>query len=114
MSPARIILGIALFAIATAILYVWGMKKSMTQAADLEHILMNKSAINVVKYLKKHDSISQKEMLPLLQGVKAGVFWSKKRAVIQNPKTFVPKLICFMTEQQLIEEVGKQHYRLKK
>lgn len=114
MSPSHIILGIISFAFVTAILYVWGMKKSMTQAEDLERILLNKSATNVVKYLKKHESISQKEIISLMQGVKAGMFWSRKRAVIQDPKSFAPKLVRFMTEQQLIEEIGRQRYKLKK
>lgn len=114
MSPFLILLGMVLFAIATAILYVWGLKKNMTQAADLERILLNKSAVNVVKYLKKYQSISQKEMTSLVQGVKAGMFWSKKRAVIQDPQTFIPQLIQFMLEQQLIVETEKRHYQLKK
>ena len=36
MTAGQMILGILLFAAATAILYVWGLRKSMTQAADLE------------------------------------------------------------------------------
>ena len=51
MSFGQIVLGILLFAVATAVLYVWGLKKSMTQEADLERILLNKCAGTVVKYL---------------------------------------------------------------
>ena len=40
MSTGQIILGIALFAAATAILYVWGLKKSMSQQEDLERSLI--------------------------------------------------------------------------
>ena len=89
---------------ATAVLYVWGLKKSMTQEADLERILLNKCAGTVVKYLRKHGSITQKEMPSLIQGVRAGMFWSKNRIRVQEPAAFVPKLIRYMLEQQLLEE----------
>lgn len=113
MKPGQIILGILLFALVTAILYIWGMKKSLTQESDLEQILLSKCAGNVVKYLHRHDSVSQEEILPLIQGVKAGMFWSKKRINVQNPTIFVPKLIHYMIEQQLLEETGGLRYQLK-
>lgn len=113
MSFGQIVLGILLFALATAVLYVWGLKKSMTQGADLERILLSKCAGNVVKYLHKHGSISQKEIAPLIQGVRAGMFWSKNRLSVQDPAAFVPKLIRYMLEQQLLEEIGGLRYQLK-
>ena len=42
MNTWETILGILVFAVVTAILYVWGLKKSYTQGADLERILLNK------------------------------------------------------------------------
>lgn len=114
MSAGRIVLGVILFALVTAVLYVWGLKKSMTQTADLERILRNKSAGKVVKYLRKHGSISQQEMIPLIEGVKAGMFWSRRRAAVQDARAFAPKLIRYMVEQQLVEEIGGLRYRLRK
>lgn len=55
----------------------------MTQEADLERILLNKCAGTVVKYLRKHGSITQKEMPSLIQGVRDGMFWSKNRIRVQ-------------------------------
>lgn len=114
MSTQRILLGIALFALVTAVLYVWGLKKSLTQKSSFEHILLSKSAANVIQYLRKRTTITQSEMLPLVKGVKAGMFWSRKRAMVHNPKEFVPKLIRYMIEQQLIEDIGGLRYQLKK
>ena len=62
MSTPQIILGILAFALVTAVLYTWGLHKSMTQQADLERILLSKSTRKVVNYLKKHESISLEEM----------------------------------------------------
>lgn len=64
MSFGQIVLGILLFALATAVLYVWGLKKSMTQEADLERILLNKCAGTVVKYLRKHGSSPKRRCRP--------------------------------------------------
>lgn len=91
MSFGQIVLGILLFALATAVLYVWGLRKSMTQEADLERILLNKCAGTVVKYLRKHGSITQKELPALIQGVKAGMFWSKNRIRVQDPGRLCPQ-----------------------
>ena len=114
MSFGQIVLGILLFALATAVLYVWGLRKSMTQEADLERILLNKCAGTVVKYLRKHGSITQKELPALIQGVKAGMLWSKNRIRVQDPAAFAPKLIRYMLEQQLLEDAGGLRYRLRK
>ena len=39
MSTGQIILGIALFAVAAAILYAWGLKKSIDQVRDIGPLL---------------------------------------------------------------------------
>lgn len=114
MSTGYIILGIVLFAIATAILYVWGLRKSMSQGDDLTRILLNRCGNKVVKYLRKHDTITEKQMIQEIRGITAGEFWSKKRLMVQHPEKFVHQVIDFLLEQQYIEAVGKQEYRLKK
>ena len=48
MNTLETILGILAFAVVIAVLYVWGLKKSYTQSADLERILLSKSAGKVV------------------------------------------------------------------
>ena len=110
MSTPQIILGILAFALITAVLYVWGLHKSMTQQQDLERILLNKSAQKVISYLKKHESISLGEIARLCQGVKAGQFWSRQKAAVQNTKAFAPKLAQYMTEQLLIQKLPNGRY----
>lgn len=113
MSTPQIILGILAFALVTAVLYAWGLHKSMTQQEDLERILLNKSAQKVASYLKKHESISLDEMTRLCQGVKAGQFWSRQKAAVQNPKAFAPKLAQYMTEQLLIQKLPNGRFSRK-
>lgn len=113
MNWLQIALGIAAFALITAILYVWGLHKSMTQQMDLERILLNKGAQKVVHYLKRHDSISLDEMTQLCQNIKAGQFWSRQRAAVQNPQSFAPRLAQYMQEQRLISELPDGRFSLK-
>lgn len=113
MSTGQIIIGIVLFAIASAILYVWGLRKSMTQAADLEHILLSKSAARVMQYLRQHLTISQKEIARQIKNVKAGLFWSRKQVQVQDATVFAKKLTQYMLEQQLLEPAGNACYKRK-
>ena len=113
MSTPQIILGILAFALVTAVLYVWGLRKSMTQREDLERILLNKSAQKVVHYLKKHESITLSEMGGLCKDVKAGQFWSRHKAAVQNPREFAQKLAQYMTEQLLIRELPGGRFALR-
>ena len=112
MSTGQILLGIAAFAVVTAVLYVWGLRKSVTQSADLERILLSKSARKVVHYLKSHEQISLPEMAAQCAGVKAGLFWSRRRVAVQDPAAFAPRLARYMVEQQLLEELPGGRYRL--
>lgn len=114
MNPWQTILGIPVFAVVIAVLYVWGLKKSYTQSADLERILFHKCAGKVVNYLKKNREITLSQMARLCTGIKAGQFWSRQRAVIQNPKAFAPQLAQYLVEQRLLEELPGGRYRLRK
>lgn len=114
MSKGTIIVGILLFATVTAILYVWGLRKSMLQGEDLTRILLNRCGNKVVKYLKKHETMTEAEMARAIKGVTASEFWSKKRLMVQNPEKFVHEVIFFLLDQQYIEAVSKKEYRLKK
>ena len=106
MDKLKIVVGIILFALVTAILYVWGLRKSMGQREDLDHILLNRCGNKVVKYLKKNGTITEKEAAAQIDGVTAGEFWSRKRLVVQQPQKFVKQVLAFLVEQQYIESVG--------
>lgn len=114
MSKGQILLGILLFALATAILYVWGLHKSMGQSADLTRILLNRCGNKVVGFLKKHDTVTEAEIAQLISGVTAGEFWSRKHLVVQEPKQFAGQVINFLLDQQYIETAGSKNFRLKK
>ncbi|MBS7223987.1 MAG: hypothetical protein KH050_01415 [Clostridiaceae bacterium] len=114
MSKGHIILGIALFAVVTAILYIWGLRKSMYQQQDLTRVLYNRCGNKVIQYLKKHETVSEEEISHLIDGVTASEFWSRKRLTVQEPRKFAGQVITFLLDQQYIEPAGRKTYRLKK
>ena len=113
MSTGKILLGILLFALVTAVLYVWGLRKSMGQSADLTRILLSRCGNKVVSYLKKHGTVTDAEIVRLIDGVTAGEFWSRKRLTVQEPEKFVGQVVGFLLDQQYIESAGGKTYRLK-
>ena len=66
MSTLQMILGILAFALATAVLYVWGLHKSITQRSDLEYILLSsdvgeettEDVIDTLRENMRKDSVS--------------------------------------------------------
>lgn len=113
MTVAQKIIGIFLFAIVTAILYLWGLKKSATQAQDLERILLSKCAHKIMRSMKQKPLIDQKGIAEQVAGMKAGLFWSRQRIQVNNPQEFSKKVIAYMLEQQMLEDAGGLRYRRK-
>lgn len=115
MRPLIVIFGILLFAAVTAVLYVWGMRKSYYQRETLTKMLLSKSSEKVMHYLKTHDVITEPEMRKLVEGTKAAEFYSRRRAVVQADQAFTAQLIKAMLHDGLIEPAkkGQQVYQKK-
>ena len=107
--------GILLFAAATAILVVWGMRKSYFQRENLSRMLFSKAADKVMRYLKTHDTISASQMRKVVDGTEVSEAFSKNRAVVRGDKEFTARLIELMQNDGMIEpiEPGKPVYRKK-
>jgi hypothetical protein len=112
MSKWQIAVGILLFAAVTMLLYLWGMRKTLSRGRDLSRMLTGKCANKVLKYLKKNETISSSEMEKLVSDVTAGEVWSRRRAKVQEPKTFTVGLIQWMLTQHYIESAPAGRYRL--
>ena len=67
MTTGQTIAGVLLFAAVTAVLYVWGLKKSLGQQEDLTRALLSVCGSRVLKYLKKHDLKQKEFILGLIQ-----------------------------------------------
>ena len=114
MTTGQIILGIALFAVAGAIVYAWGRKKTIDQQEDVERSLMSACGSRVMKYLKQHDTVSKAEVARLIEGMTVGPFWSRRKVKVQDGKLVAGQVIDFLLDQQYIEKAGGGNYRRKK
>ena len=114
MSTGQIILGIALFAVAAAILYAWGLKKSIDQQEDLERSLMSACGSRVVKHLKKHGAVTKADVARLIDGITVGPFWARHKVRVQDGNQVAGQVIAFLLDQQYIETIDGGSYRLKK
>ncbi len=108
----QIVLGILGFALVTAILYVWGLKKSVGQGQNLQRRLISKCGNRVVKYLKKNKTVGRRDVVAMVSGVKVGSVWSKQKFCVTDAEAFADALLGFLCEQQYIEKVGKANYQL--
>lgn len=97
-----IIVGIILFAVATAILYIIGMKKKMNEDKRLFDMLLNNGAYRVVKYLKTHESITLKGIGYVIKDISAKEFGSSKKAVIKDGRAFQDSLLDYMLKEGYI------------
>lgn len=114
MSTGQIIIGVLMFAVVTAVLYAWGLGKSMDQKSDLARNLLSACGSKVVRYLKKNDTITVKEVARQIEGVSVGQFWSRNKLKVQDAEKFSKQVIEFLLDQQYIENAGGGSYRLKK
>ena len=114
MTTGQVILGVLMFAVVTAVLYAWGLSKSLGQRADLTRNLLSACGSRVVKYLKKHDTITDAGVAEQIEGVTVGQFWSRSKLKVQDGKKVAGQVVDFLLEQQYIERAGKGAYRLKK
>ena len=57
MEISTVVIGIILFAIATMIIYGWGLVKQKNQSSDLMNMLFSKGNSKVKKYLKKNKGV---------------------------------------------------------
>ena len=113
MSPWQIVVGILLFALASAVLYAWGLAKAADQEDTLHRNLMHACGSRVLKQLKKQETITEREISRLIEGTSVGQFWSKHKMKVQDGKTVAPQVIAFLLDQQYIESAGRNTYRRK-
>ena len=115
MKVLIMVLGILLFAFATAVLVVWGMRRAYFQRERLTGMLLSKSADRVMNHLKTNETITEPQMRKLVEGVQATEFLSRQRATAQADQAFTMRLIEAMLHDGLIEpaQEGKKIYRKK-
>lgn len=113
MTTFQIIIGVLCVAVITAVLYVWGLRKSENQREDLNRRLLSACGSRVVKVLKKQSTITEAEVAQLIEGITVGPAWSRNRVKVEKGQQFAPQVIGFLLDQLYIEKAGTNSYKLK-
>lgn len=95
---------VLLFALATALIYGWGLWRARNQARDLESMLSAKGIGRIRRALKKNGPMTRKELESVIQGLTASQPFSRSRVGVTDPKKFLDSLLPYMLKQKLIEE----------
>ena len=111
MSTLTKIAGILMFAVITAFLYGWGIKKSVTTNEELLNILYLKGEEKILKFLRKNEKISVSDGEKLLTNLKASLVYSKNRAVVKDKKAFAETLLKRMTDKEILEKRDKYYIK---
>ena len=100
----KYIIYILMFAAATVIVFSWGIIKEQNKSRDLMNQLYKKDENNVVKAFKRKDVLSRKDIENEVKSVKASLFYSRDKMVVQNPRSFTKSLINTMINNNVIEK----------
>ena len=100
------------FAVLAAMLFIWGLKKEEDPNMAVERRLLNAAGSKVEKYLRKNETISFGEIETMVKGIHVKRPWSRQVLQVQNTRIFTKSLVKFLLEQQIIEVVGKEVYKL--
>ena len=100
----KYIVYILMFAVATVIVFSWGIIKEQNKSKDLMSQLYKKAENNVLKAFKQKDVLSRKDIENEVKNVKASLFYSRDKMVVQNPRSFTKSLINTMINNNVIEK----------
>ena len=108
---------VLLFALATAILYTWGLWRSMRQKQDLSNMLSAKGISAIKKALKKNGPLTKKELVPFVKGLTARQPFSREQIGVTEPDKFLDSILPYMIRQKMIREEKRDNkavYQLRK
>lgn len=107
---------VLLFALATMIIYAWGLWRSMRQSQDLSNMLSAKGISRVKKALRKSGGLTAAELEACVKGLTAKQPFSRQQIAVTEPKQFLESILPYMVRQKMIteeKENGRTVYRLR-
>ena len=113
MKTSTIILGIIFFALATMIIYGWGIIRQSRQTGNLMGLLFSKGQSRVRKYLKKNGAVTIGQVEKLCEGLQAKEPFSANKAVLKNTKDFARQLLAYMEKTGQVEKKGAEYIMIK-
>ena len=107
---------VLLFAAATALIYGWGLWRSMRQKQDLSNLLSSKGVAKIRRTLRKNGPLSRSELEPAVKDLTAKQPFSRQQIAVTDPKEFLESILSYMIRQKMIienKEENRTVYRLK-
>lgn len=95
---------ILLFAIVTIIISIWGIFKERSKSNDLLDLLYKKSEKAILKAFKNKTTLSKNDIEKELLNIKASLFYSKDKLVINDPSHLTKILIGNMLQDGVIKK----------
>lgn len=98
---------ILMFAFATVIIFTWGIIKEQNKSNDLMNQLYKKAETKVMKAFKKKSVLTRRDIENEVKNIKASLFYSKDKMVVQNSSMFAKNIINTMINRNLIEKTSE-------
>ena len=108
---------VLLFALATAIIYAWGLWRTMRQQQDLSNMLSAKGVSKIKKALRKNGAMTRRDLETVVKDLSAKQPFNREQIAVTDPGKFLDSILPYMVKQRIIAEEkqdGKTVYRLKK
>lgn len=103
----KYIVYILLFAISTVIIFTWGIIKEQNKSKDLMNKLYKKAENKVIKAFSKNSVLTKKDIENEIKNIKASLFYSKDKMIVQNSSVFAKNIINTMINRNLIEKTSE-------
>lgn len=108
---------VLLFALATAVIYAWGLWRSMRQQQDLSNMLSAKGVSKIKKALRKNGAMTRTDLEPVVSRLTAKQPFSREQIAVTDPKKFLDSILPYMVKQRIVIEEktdGRTVYRLNR
>ena len=102
MSYLKYVPYVFLFAIATMIIYAWGLYKSQHAAMDDSKLLYSKAVSKILSELKKKDKLTRAELIKLLTNLETKRPFARNKIVVTEPESFADTVIQYMITQNAL------------
>lgn len=84
---------VLLFALATALIYGWGVIKTQNQSSQMLAMLYRKCEKKLLKALKEQQYMTVAQVENLLKGTKVSLFYSRNKLMVTNPQLFAKSVL---------------------
>ncbi|RCW48162.1 MULTISPECIES: hypothetical protein [unclassified Halanaerobium] len=110
----KIILGILLFAIATAIIYAWGYVNSQRNSQKLQYKFKNLVKNKIIAILKNNNKVERKKLESAIEGLEVkGGFFSGISYKVTDPEKILESILYELERKNIIKIIAIERKVIK-